>query len=97
MGLTKVSTYYIFDEKLYYIYETKIVMRIIAIGIICFLILSFKGEREDKVFVCISPDAPVYHFDKYCRGLARCSHQIIITSRTEAINKYNRRLCGYED
>jgi hypothetical protein len=72
-------------------------MKFAFFGIILFILFSFKREQGTNVYVCVSPEAPAYHFNKNCHGLSRCNHQIIIVSKDEAISKYKRRLCGFED
>ena len=61
------------------------------------LCLSFTTDRQYTVYICYSKNAKAYHLDKNCFALKNCNHQIYAVSRSEAINKYGRKLCGHED
>lgn len=56
-----------------------------------------SSDTDKEVYICISKSAEVYHFNKDCRGLNRCTHEVKKVSLSEAKEKYSRRLCGYED
>lgn len=58
--------------------------------------MSFLAPENANVYICLSKDAPAYHYDYNCRGLRRCTHKIIEVSESDAIRNYGRRLCGYE-
>ena len=58
--------------------------------------MFLHSTKNQTVYICVSPNAPAYHFIRNCRGLNRCTHRIIQVSEIKAINKYNRRKCGYE-
>lgn len=47
----------------------------------------------DKVYLCKSATAYVYHQTTRCRGLAACTHKIIEVTTEEAVNEYRRRAC----
>lgn len=49
--------------------------------------------KTDSVFICVSGRAYAYHSTLECRGLQRCTHQIIKISLYEAVNKYGYRAC----
>ena len=49
--------------------------------------------KNDSVFICVSGRAYAYHSTLECRGLQRCTHQIMKTSLYEAVNKYGYRAC----
>ena len=55
------------------------------------------GDQKDKLFEFLSPKATAYHLNQFCQGLNRCTHEVVVVSKGEAVLKYNRRLCGYED
>lgn len=63
--------------------------------ILLFILTSFN--LEDKVYICDSTTAKRYHYNRSCRGLNACTHDIIDITREEAINNYGRTLCGWED
>ena len=71
---------------------------IILLISILFLSSSFIGfDTSKEVYICLSEGATKYHYQKDCRGLNRCEHEIISVSLDEAKNKYERTLCGWED
>jgi len=51
--------------------------------------------RVEYVYICDSKASYAYHSDRNCRGLERCKHGIIRTTKDSAINYYNRRPCKY--
>jgi hypothetical protein len=54
------------------------------------------GKQTEYVYICLGPKAYAYHSDYNCRGLQRCTHQIIRTTKDSAINYYNRsKPCSY--
>jgi hypothetical protein len=58
-----------------------------------FLALTISlGTGGTKVYICDSPNAVAYHSDKYCRGLQKCTHQVLEVTLKEAENK-NLRPC----
>lgn len=54
---------------------------------------SFKSQKADSVYICVSKGAVAYHQSLSCRGLRSCKHQIIKVSLKDAINKYHLREC----
>jgi len=65
--------------------------------VIFFSVLSSFRSPEGKVYLCMSNAAAVYHYNRSCRGLSNCKHEIIEVSKEEAVNNYGRRICGWED
>jgi len=55
-----------------------------------------SAQKPDSVYLCMGPRSKVYHRIENCRGLTHCSTQLKKVSLDDAINKYHRRLCGYE-
>lgn len=56
------------------------------------------GDTEEGVvYVCISNSARRYHVDHNCRGLRRCSREIIATTVEEAQDNGRTpcRICAY--
>jgi len=50
-------------------------------------------QKVTYVYICNSSTAYVYHSSKDCRGLNRCTHEIVRVTLGDAVNKYNRRAC----
>ena len=56
------------------------------------LTLNAKPKTQNEtVLICQSPDAYAYHAFR-CRGLARCSYEVVRVSKAEAQNR-NYRPC----
>jgi len=68
-------------------------MRLIAAFLVLLLLAS--TPPEDKVFICLGGSAYAYHNIRSCKGLVQCRHQIVSVTRTEAVQKYGRKACGY--
>jgi hypothetical protein len=47
----------------------------------------------NKVYICNSGNAYVYHSTRNCGGLSGCKHEVLEVSLSEAVNKYKRRAC----
>lgn len=47
---------------------------------------------EVKVFICTTPNATRYHYDRDCPGLLNCSHGIVDLTESQAI-RYGRTPC----
>lgn len=47
----------------------------------------------DNVYVCDTKTSVAYHSTKDCKGLNRCSHEIIHVSKADAVNVYGKREC----
>ena len=70
--------------------------RIHLLIILCSLFTLLSSFQSNKtVYICVST-ATKYHYDKYCRGLSNCTHEIRAVSLTDAKN-VGRTLCGWED
>ena len=52
-----------------------------------------KNYFQEKVFICVSTTAKVYHSAQDCRGLSACTHTIKKVTLSEAKNEYGRRTC----
>ncbi|HLZ87140.1 MAG TPA: hypothetical protein VKQ52_07870 [Puia sp.] len=50
-------------------------------------------HKETYVYICNSSGAYAYHSTKSCRGLNRCSHEILKVTLSEAVNTYRRKPC----
>lgn len=57
-------------------------------------LFAFRSP-ESTVYLCSTGTA--YHHDRSCRGLSQCKHEIITVTQEEAVNKYGRKICGWED
>lgn len=58
-------------------------------------ILSSAFTQTQTVYICNSNKAYAYHIDRDCKGLKKCTHEVLTVSKSDAINKYGRRACGY--
>ncbi len=60
---------------------------------------SFAGTKrvttEDNVYLCNGPSSKVYHRSENCKGLNRCSTQIVKVTLSAAKSK-GRRACRIE-
>lgn len=59
-----------------------------------FVLLMFSDSSS--VYICVSRSATKYHYDKDCRGLKNCKHEVKKTTLSEA-KKAGYTLCGWED
>ncbi|MDF2455561.1 MAG: hypothetical protein K0R51_1554 [Cytophagaceae bacterium] len=48
------------------------------------------------VYICLSPGGKKYHYDRGCRGLNNCTHEIKAVSKGDAEGR-GLDLCGWED
>lgn len=55
-----------------------------------------KDVVESDVYVCMGPSSKKYHYTKSCRGLSRCSKDIVKVTLSKA-KEMKRTLCGWED
>lgn len=55
-------------------------------------LFAFK-PGENKVYVCDSKTSVAYHEYKDCRGLQKCTHEIVYVTKKDAVNKYGKRAC----
>lgn len=46
--------------------------------------LMFLTGAKTEVYICDNPSAVAYHKSEYCRGLQKCTHEILKVSLTEA-------------
>lgn len=67
-------------------------MRSIAILSLAILLFTSFKSVVLKVYVCDSSTSVAYHDTKTCRGLNKCSHEIIYITKTDAIAK-GKRAC----
>jgi hypothetical protein len=67
----------------------KSVARFLSVVLIC----SAFNLKDVKVFVCDSTTSVAYHETKNCRGLNRCTHEIIQVTKRDAIENYGKRAC----
>lgn len=51
---------------------------------------------QTSVYICDSSGGKKYHFEKSCRGLSNCQHEIKKVSIESAKNQ-GKTLCGWED
>jgi len=52
-------------------------------------------SKEETVLICTGNSAYAYH-KEYCRGLKRCSREVIRVSKKEAVEQYGmKKACGY--
>lgn len=42
------------------------------------------ARTDSYVYICISKSASKYHFDRYCSGLQKCTHDIEKTTKGDA-------------
>lgn len=68
--------------------------------LLLFILVLFTPNGHEtvdtKVYVCLGKGSKRYHYDKYCRGLSRCSTKIYGITLSKA-KKMGRTLCGWED
>ncbi len=65
--------------------------------LLTFSLLSMLSNQEPpKVYICNSENAVAYHYDKTCRGIKQCAHDVLEVTKEEALEK-ELRLCGWED
>ena len=50
-------------------------------------------KKETYVYICNSNGAYAYHSTKTCRGLNRCTHEILKVTLADAVNVYKRKPC----
>lgn len=54
-------------------------------------LVAFKKETD--VYICNSSGAYAYHSSKTCRGLNRCTHEVLKVTLSDAVNVYKRKPC----
>jgi hypothetical protein len=73
---------------------------LLSLGLSAILVLATSmtfGDDASTVYICVSKSSYAYHYDSSCRGLSRCKHEVRRVSVNDAVTKYGRKLCGYED
>ena len=45
------------------------------------------------VYICNSEGSVAYHSTTNCKGLNKCTHEVLTVSESDAVNKYKRRPC----
>lgn len=64
--------------------------------IISFLLVLTSFTIPTTVYICLSPGAKKYHYNRNCRGLGNCTHEIEAVSKSDAEGR-GLDLCGWED
>ncbi len=64
---------------------------------ILFLVVLMSFTIPTTVYICLSPGAKKYHYDRGCRGLNNCTHEVKAVSKGSAEGEYGLELCGWED
>ncbi len=55
---------------------------------------SIAAARTDaSVYICDSKTAKAYHKDQDCRGLSRCTHEVVKVTKKEAEEDYGQVKC----
>jgi hypothetical protein len=54
---------------------------------------AFSNRDTASVYICNSSTAYAYHSTDHCRGLNKCSHEVLKISLSDAIKKYHRQAC----
>ena len=75
---------------------------LLILSLFLFSFTEFQGKidynidctlKQTYVFVCDSNTSVAYHSSKTCRGLIKCTHNIIKVSMLDAKKKYHKRAC----
>jgi len=64
---------------------------------ILLLVVLMSFTIPTTVYICLSPGAKKYHYNRSCRGLNNCTHEIKSVSKGSAEGEYGLELCGWED
>ncbi len=56
---------------------------------------SYGAVKPDSVYLCMGRLSHSYHRTQYCKGLKKCSTNLVKVSLQDAIKKYHRTACGY--
>ncbi len=51
------------------------------------------SREENNVYICDSQTAKAYHASENCRGLNRCTHEVVKVTKKEAEEEYGRVKC----
>jgi hypothetical protein len=46
-----------------------------------------------NVYICNSKESVAYHSTKSCKGLNKCTHEVLTVTLQDAQDRYNRRAC----
>ena len=76
----------------YFISKIIIVLTVMLVGAMAYS----SNMTTTYVYVCNGPSSKAYHYSPNCKGLQKCSKQIVKITLDEA-KKKGRKLCGYED
>ncbi len=52
-----------------------------------------QRTQEVKVYICNSKESVAYHNNKSCKGLQKCTHEVLSATQQQAEETYNRRPC----
>ena len=73
---------------------------VIAVSFLSFSNVNITGSNNyrpnlttDSAYICVSSTAYAYHSRLNCKGLVRCTHDIIKVSVYDAVHKYGRKAC----
>ncbi len=53
----------------------------------------YAAQAENEVYICDSNTAKAYHSNQNCRGLNRCTHEVVKVIKKEAEEEYGRVKC----
>lgn len=67
----------------------------IVVAVVLLVLLASCGKTADGsvVYVCTGPTATTYHATPNCRGLSRCSGDVVYVQEDEAVDELRRRPC----
>ena len=69
-------------------------MKILLVFLVILGQCVYNSGVEEEVYICVSKNAVAYHKSKnQCRGLGKCTHDIIKVTKEDAIRKYKYRAC----
>ena len=66
-------------------------------AVILLLLVLTAFTIPTTVYICLSPGAKKYHYDRGCRGLNNCNHEIKAVSKGAAEGEYGLGVCGWEN
>lgn len=77
----------------------KIMKRTISLLLFCAALAMSANDgtrvnSSSTVYLCMGPGSECFHTTSTCRGLNRCSTQVVPVSRTKA-GQMHRRPCGW--
>lgn len=71
-------------------------MKLLFITLLGGTFLGLAPSQSTTAFICISPSAKKFHYNRPCSGLQKCKHEIRKTTVGEA-KKLNYTICLFED